>query len=396
MRARLALVISAVAMILLGGVLIGLLGLRATPIRDLVQDNNPVLFALGGVTGGAAWAFCIFVAFYLCSEMIFVAPGNDRLDSLNYLLSALLMGTAGDLKIVDKGEVRTFKQRGLFASFSTPGYVIVNHGNAVVFERNGKPSRVGYRGFAKTNPFETIHAVVDLALQQRQKQVVLSTKDGIPLQTEIRVHFQIHAGWHKATSGDMYPVLEQAVLNAVYTVPDWKEYTIETAVAMFRSIIAERYLHEIYDPLKRLTPENGKPKIELRALKNDLQTSLAQEAFGWGVKIQNIMIDVKPPKGIEEQALAFEKARMEQEVAVENANAETVRIKQFMAETGGTVADYALLNLCKNVGRTGSVPIALDQLLSDAFARANLRTAYRQQTPPGQTAPPQNDGTPRP
>jgi hypothetical protein len=266
----------------------------------------------------------------------------------------------------------------------------------VVFEQYGRPSRVGLKGLVKTKPLETIRAVVDLSLQQKQKQVSLFTKDGIQLLTEIRVFFQIHAGGHKATSGDMFPVIEQAVMNAVYAVPDWREYTIETVVAAFRSMIAERYLHEIYDPMKQLTPENGKPKTELRMLRDALLASLEQETFKWGVKIQNLIIEIKPPKGIEDQALAFEKARMDQQIAIENARTENARIKQFMDETGGSVEDYALLQFSENVGGTGSVPVAFDQLLSDAFARANLRTAYRRQAQTGQAAQRQNDASPRP
>ena len=395
MPAKFLLLVSAIVMIALGGVLIGVLGLGATPISLWVSGNVLILFILGALMGFIAWAFIAFTTLSLCSELMFVTMGKERVDRIGYLLSALLIGNAGDLKIVERGEVITYKQRGPLASFSTPGYVIIYHGNAVVFEQYGKPSRVGLKGLVKTKPLETIRAAVDLSLQQGQKQVALFTKDGFPLQTEIRVFFQIHNGGRSATVGDMYPVLEQAVLNAVYGASDWKEFTIETAIAMFRLIIAERYLHEIYDPQKQLTVANGKSKIELRMLRDELQASLDRESFKWGVKIQNLIIDVKPPKGIEDQALVFEKARMDQQIAVENARAENARIKQFMDETGGNVEAYALLQFCENVGGTGTAPVAFDQLLSDAFARANLRTAYRQQSQSGQVAQRQ-DATPRP
>jgi len=387
MPAKFLLFVSAIMMIALGGVLIGVLGLKATPVNLWVNGNVPILFALGALTGFVAWASIVFATLSLCSELMFVTMGKERIDRISYLLSALLIGNAGDLKIVERGEVVTYKQRGPFARFSTPGYVIIYHGNAVIFEQYGKPSRVGLKGLVKTKPFETIRAAVDLSLQQRQKQVALFTKDGFPLLTEIRILFQIHGGGRSSTVGDMYPVLEQAVLNAVYVVPFWKEYTIETAIGMFRLIIAERYLHEIYDPQKQLTIADDKPKIELRTLRDELLASLDRESFKWGVKIQNLFIEVKPPKGIEDQALAFERARMEQQIAIEGARAENARIRQFMDETGGSVEDYALLQFSENIGGTGSVPVAFDQLLSDAFARANLRTAHRQQAQPKQAVP---------
>ena len=385
MPTRIMLLASAVIMTILGGVLIGS-GLNTTPIGTIVGSNAIVLFLVGASIGIAAWAFISVVTLSLCSELLFVTMQGEHVDSLGYLLSALLIGNAGALKIVEKGEVKTFMEGGPFASFSTPGYVVIYHGNAVVFEQYGKPSRVGLKGLVKTKSLETIRTVLDLSLQQRKKQVTLFTKDGIPLQTEIHIFFQIHPGGHKPTVGDMYPVLEQAVLNATYTVADWREYTVERAVAAFRSMITERYLQEIYDPMKQLTPENDRPKTGLRMLRNDLQACLDQETFTWGVKIQNLIIDVKPPREIEDQALAYEKTRMEQQIAIENARTENMRIKEFMDQTGGSVTDYALIHFCENVGEGASVPFSVDQMLSDAFQRATLRTSRRQERETNKTA----------
>lgn len=280
--------------------------------------------------------------------------------------------------------MQIFRQRGLLSSFSTPGYVVIYHGNAVVFEQLGRLSRVGFKGLVKTKPLETIRAAVDLSLQHRQKQVTLFTKDGIPLQTEVRVYFQIHAGGHKPTSGDMYPVLEQAVLNAVYIVPDWREYTIERVIALLRPMIVGRYLSEIYDPLKKLVSPNHQPKTELSVIRDDLQKCLDQETFNWGVKVHNLVVDVNPPREIEAQALAFEKARMEQETQNENRRVENARIKEFMEQTGGTVTDYALLQFCEGIGESGAIPPSLDQVLSTALQQAVLRVSRQQEKPAGQ------------
>lgn len=375
MPPRYILLFSTILASIVGGVTVAL-GLMTTPIGILFAENGLVLFTLGTL---ASFVVCSFIASFTllaCSEIFFVAMGHDRQDSLNYLSSAIFLGRAGDLKIIDKGEVRTIPQRGI--SPGRRGFVIISHGNAVVFEKFGQVTRVGSKGWLKTKPFELIHAIVDLSLQQRQKQVTFFTKDGIPLQIEVRVYFQIHSGGHKPTSGDMYPFLEQAVLNAVYAVPNWQEYTIETAIALLRSMMAGRYLYEIYDPLKKLTSED-KPMTQLNVLRDELQTSLERVAFNWGVRIHNVEIDVKPPKEIEDQAMAFEKTRMEQQVEIENARTENIRIKEFMSQTGGTVEDYTLLRLSERMGESTAIPPPLEQMMSDAFERASLRTSRRQE-----------------
>ena len=220
---------------------------------------------------------------------------------------------------------------------------------------------------------------MDLSLQQKQRLVTLFTKDGIPLQTEVRVYFQVHPGGHKPTSGDMFPFLEQAVMNAVYSVSDWKEHTLQAVIGSLRPMIAGRYLYEIYDPLKKWTPEKEKPSTEVQVIRDELLDCINQMAFDWGVRISNLEIDIKPPSEIEDQALAFERTRMEQQIQIENARAENTRIKEFMADTGGTVEDYALLHLCENYAGTGAIPPSLDQLLSDAFERASVRTSRKKE-----------------
>ena len=68
MGAKFLLLFSALIMIVLGGVLIGVLGLGATPIGG----NVLVLFTLGALTGFAAWVFVTLTTLSLCSEIMFV------------------------------------------------------------------------------------------------------------------------------------------------------------------------------------------------------------------------------------------------------------------------------------------------------------------------------------
>lgn len=107
MPAKLLLLGSAVVMAALGGLLIGP-GLRPTPVGGLIQGNALALFVIGALTGIFAWAFVTLVTLSLCSEIVFVTMGNEPIDSLTYLLSALLIGTAGDLKLWTKARCKSF------------------------------------------------------------------------------------------------------------------------------------------------------------------------------------------------------------------------------------------------------------------------------------------------
>lgn len=385
MSSRLILAISFTLTTVLGGLLAGL-GLQSTPIGSLLQNNLVVLAIVGTLLVLVAQLAITYAILTIFSELVLIPMGNERVNSLVYLLSTLLMGRAGDMKIIDKGEVIEIKKSGGLFSRDA-GLVVINHGNAVVFERFGKISKVALKGLVQTLPFETIRTAVDLTLQHRQKEIALFTKDGFPLQTVVRVDFQIHPGGRKPTAADMYPVLEQAVLNAVYVVPDWKEYTIESAVALLRPVIASRSLYEIYDIREKARSKNNET-TELRVIKEQLQNSLDQAAFAWGVKVQNLDIAIKPPKEIEDQALEFEKSQLEEELELEKARAETRRIKEFMSKTGGTIADYALLQFFEKIGEMGTMPASLDQLLIDALERATLRAAQRQQKQADQAPPP--------
>ncbi|MCK4449626.1 MAG: SPFH domain-containing protein, partial [Anaerolineae bacterium] len=303
------------------------------------------------------------------SELIFVSPGGDRWGSFAYLVSSLLLERAGALEIVDRGEVRTIKSRGLLAPFKAIGYTIIYHGNAVVFERFGRPSQVAGPSLVIKKPFETIRAVVDLSMQVEERRQTLFTRDGIPLTTYVKILFRIDSGGRSPTPDDMLPLSEPAVLNAVYLVPDWKAYTIETALALLRDMICTHYLDEIYAPLKKGSRKRAGPETHAQLLQDNLQTSLSATAIAWGVRIHRVELGIAAPREIEEQALAFEKARKEEELEYQRSRAENRRIKQFVSQTGGDVTDYAILRYLEKIGEAGLTPPPLERRLLEAIQR---------------------------
>ena len=336
---------------------------------EITKAEEIAFFAVGGAMGLISWLSVVLSVFFLCSELILVSHGDDRWGSFAYLVNSLLLERAGALEIVDRGEVITIKSRGLLAPFRATGYTIIYHGNAVVFERFGRPSQVSGPGFVIKKPFETIRAVLDLRMQVEERTQTFSTKDGIPLNTHVKVFFQIDPGGRPPSRDNMYPFSEPAVFNAVYLVPDWKAYTIGAALALLRDMICKCYLNEIYAPLKNGSRRKADQEAHAQLVQVKLQTSLSAAASVWGVRIHQVELGIEAPREIEEQALAFEKARKEEELENQRSRAENRRIKQFVSQTGGDVTGYAVLRYLEKLGETGIVPPTLERMFLEAIQR---------------------------
>ena len=335
----------------------------------ITKAKEIALFAIGGTVGLMSWLSVVLSVFFLCSEIILVSHGGGRWESFAYLVNSLLLARAGAIEIVNRGELMTIRSRGLLAPFKVVGYVIIYHGNAVIFERFGRLSQVAGPGLVVKRSFETVRAVVDLSMQVEERRQTLVTRDGIPLTTYVKILFQIDSGGRVPTPDDMFPLSEPVVLNAVYLVPDWKAYTIETALALLRDIICTRYLDEIYAPLKKGSRKRAGPETHAQLLQDNLQTSLSATAIAWGVRIHRVELGIAAPREIEEQALAFEKARKEEELENQRSRAENRRIKQFVSQTGGDVTDYAMLRYLEKVGEAGLIPPSLERMFLETIQR---------------------------
>ena len=347
----------------------GFVGRARGPNPPGINVEEIAFFAIGGTVGLVSWLLAVLSTLFLSSKVIFVSQEGDRWESFVYLIESVLLERAGPIEIVNKGEVRTIKSRSLFAPARSVGYTVINHGNAVVFERFGRPSQVSGPGLVVKKPFEAIRAVVDLSMQVEERRQTLVTRDGIPLTTYVKILFQIDSGGRVPTPDDMFPLSETVVLNAVYLVPDWKAYTIETALALLRDIICTRYLDEIYAPLKKGSRRRAGPETHAQLLQDKLQTSLSDTAIAWGVRIHRVELGIEVPQEIKEQALAFEKARKEEELENQRSRAENRRIKQFVSQTGGDVTDYAMLRYLDKVGEAGIIPPSLERMFLETIQR---------------------------
>jgi len=355
--------------LILAFVIGGFAGRARGPNPPGINVEEIAFFAIGGVMGLMSWLSVVLSALFLCSKVIVISQEGDRWESFVYLIESVLLERAGPLEIVNRGEVITIKSRSRLAPARTVGYTVIQHGNAVVFERFGRPSQVAGPSLVVKQPFETIQAVVDLSMQVEERMQTLFTRDGIPLTTHVKVLFQIDSGSRPPTRDNMYPFSEPAVFNAVYRVPDWKAYTIEAAVALLRDMICTCHLDEIYDPVKRGSRRRAGSETHAQLLQDKLQASLSDTAIVWGVRIHRVELGIEAPQEIEEQVLAFEKTRKEEELEYQRSKAENKRIKDFVLQTKGSVTDYAMLRYLEKIGEAGLVPPTLERMFLEAIQR---------------------------
>ncbi len=336
-----------------------------------ISVGEIAFFTIGGVMGLVSWLLAVLSTLFLCSKVIVISQEGDRWESFVYLIESVLLERAGPLEIVNRGEVITIKSRSRLAPARTVGYTVIQHGNAVVFERFGRPSQVAGLGLVVKKPFETIRAVVDLSMQVEERMQTLFTRDGIPLTTHVKVLFQIDPGRRPPARDNMFPFSEPAVFNAVYLVPDWKAHTIETALALLRDMICKCYLDEIYDSLKKNSDEVS-PETHAQLLQDKLQIALSDTVTAWGVRIHRVELGIEAPQEIKEQALAFEKTRKEEELEYQRSKAENERIKDFVSQTGGSVTDYAMLRYLEKVGEARLIPPSLERVFLEALQEGTV------------------------
>ena len=118
---------------------------------------------------------------------------------------------------VRHGRIDEKHEDTLLARFGGPGNVTIFNDSAVFLERFGRFARVSGPGRIFLRRFERIHAVLDLRPQERGSTAKAVTKDGIPVQAEVQVRFQLArppASQVPPTPDAPHPVYKWALVRA--------------------------------------------------------------------------------------------------------------------------------------------------------------------------------------
>ena len=163
-------------------------------------------------------------------------------------------------------------------------------------------------GFALLNNADRIHAAFDLRPQIRQEPLRVSTRDGITLETKLRVEFLVRRPSGEVQTRLPYPFVESAIhdlMNANTVEVVERERTIhpynqvsKRGAAFVTEAIAERTL----DDLLQVNAVTDQP---LEAVIDEVQERLRSHFKGKGLQIQSLSLaPLRLPKEVQQTQLA--------------------------------------------------------------------------------------------
>jgi regulator of protease activity HflC (stomatin/prohibitin superfamily) len=265
-----------------------------------------------------------------------------------------------------------------------PALLIINDGFAVYLERGNCFSRV-VAGISNLGARETIRAVVDLRPQIREASVRAWTKDGIKVELNIRVEFQIVAGSAPTPSKTerVYPFDPLAVRKAVeYTAvrmregkrceSDWREGTMGKATGLLAHHISSRRLDELF-----LKVNGNKPMLSpqvMQMLMDSLNRGLKKDV---GVQLISMQItDIRIPPDVNRQRLDVWGAEKDSRITRIHGEAQAYEIR--VREKARAQAQYDMIvSIAQGLKSVNSKDLPESLLLSlSGFLNQSLDDTY--------------------
>ncbi|MEA3309612.1 MAG: SPFH domain-containing protein [Chloroflexota bacterium] len=199
-----------------------------------------------------------------------------------------------------------------------PGNLLLENNTALVLERGGQFTRVVHTpGRVRLRRFERVYQRIDLRPQVWPFTVSALSKEGIPIQCQVNVHFQIDPGELKPTPEIPYPATPETIFTAATATwvrgEDWLENKLNWAGRVLishtegtlRSIIARTPLDHLVPsqiPNPRTSSQPSAPTKIRGAIQQELFRALASDGAKLGVKIIDVMLqDIKVGAAVQEQ-----------------------------------------------------------------------------------------------
>ncbi len=258
--------------------------------------------------------------------------------------------------IISQGKVREQDQKKFIAKaeIGGPGKLIIHSDSAVVLERYGRISRIEGPGLVFLERFERIREILDLRPQTRSESPparVVYTKDGIPVEAEITVRFQLKHG--PPTPEKPYPIDPEALAIAARaeamryngTRPlvrfNWQNRVMGNFGSTLRAIVAAKTLDELFEP----ADVNKDPRDEIS---KEMLKRLRAQSANFGANVLDVILGPFKPVDpqVEQQLRQAWQAMQRADMRVEQAHADAERL---LAEQ--TAHAYAQLEMMLAIDR---------------------------------------------
>lgn len=311
--------------------------------------------------------------------------------TLGRLLSVLGLSSSGarpvapyPFLIVQEGQIGEKYEDTPLARLGGPGNAIIFNDSAVFLERFGRFIRVAGPGAVFLRRFERIREVLDLRPQERSEEVKALTKDGIPVQTEVQVRFQLarpSGGPFPPTPGTLRPVYKWAWTQAgqchfrLINLDEnqekefhWPEQVMGNVGSTMRAIIANYRLDELLEPY---APDRD-PRHEIA---QELRSKLDTDARDFGAQVLEVRMGALEPtlKEVGKERIASWQAVWKSQAQVEKAIGEAEAIRQR-----GLARAYAQMEIILALTREFQELIERDMALSAEFIALRFIEALRQ------------------
>ncbi|MCL7453031.1 MAG: SPFH domain-containing protein [Anaerolineae bacterium] len=270
-----------------------------------------------------------------------------------------------------------------------PGNLVVYNDSAVVLELKGRLERIVGAGFQKLEAFETGYGVVDLRPKREVLTVEAMTAEGIRIDWDVEIQYQIDDGGEELGEDTPYPLSKDKVLQAATTrwvmvdgssVLDWEALLTRGLVTgELRNILARKRLNDLVGLGAGSAPQNARPARQ--AVQQELEANVRQAALGLGAKVLDIRLDKFRVKDeVTQQWIENWRTRWRRwsEEGLAESHAAQIRLYEttkaeaqasLIAYIGHTVEDLAT--------RDRVVPRVLLARLFSALDRAAFRTSSR-------------------
>lgn len=235
------------------------------------------------------------------------------------------------------------REKSVLLSVGGPVRIQIPNGHAGVTERNARTLRVLPPGVHDLGRFEYLHSVIDLQPQERTaKDVLMLTKEGIPVRADIGLTFRIDPGDSPATHGRPYPFREEAVRRAAYSgvvgpngkVSSW----VEGPLGKVRGALSGMVSEESIDDLLAADNSRDAHHVLTEAVTRKVWDGLPKE----GIKPLRMRVGrLSPPPEVSRQYTEFWLAIQRKEDALSRANGTAPLLQE--AETARAAAEIAMI-----------------------------------------------------
>ncbi|RME49267.1 MAG: SPFH domain-containing protein, partial [Caldilineae bacterium] len=231
--------------------------------RAVFGDRMSPLWVLAGLLPGLLAALFMLAMDGLFVKEVFALPSWRQ--GFGFALLCLF-GMPRPLKypfaVVENGVVRKRDRGKCVASreIGGPGRLIIGNDSAVVLSRFGRITRIEGPGPVFLGRFERIRKIIDLRPQERTVAATVYTKDGIALNTDITVRFQIQCNPPEEKAP--YPADADALERAAHADArrwvslqpgalsrmDWPDRVMGNVESTLREMVAGMTLDEVFAP----------------------------------------------------------------------------------------------------------------------------------------------------